>query len=93
MLIFFDDILVYSPSIEDHVEHLKKVLKVMRTQSLFAKKSKCAFATPKVEYLGHYIEEKGISTDPQKVKAVAEAVESETIERVSRLSRVLSKIR
>ena len=44
----------------------------MRRHSLFAKESKCAFPTRKVEYLGHYIEEKGISTDRQKVKVVAE---------------------
>lgn len=44
----------------------------MRQNNLFAKKSKCAFATEKLEYLGHYIKAKGISTDPNKVKAIDE---------------------
>lgn len=44
----------------------------MREHSLYAKESKCAFATSKVEYLGHYIEARGVSTDPNKIKAVKE---------------------
>ncbi|CAA7040954.1 unnamed protein product [Microthlaspi erraticum] len=72
VLIFFDDILVYSSSLESHVRHLCRVFELMRTNNLFAKQSKCIFATKWVEYLGHYIEAKGISTDPSKVKAVNE---------------------
>ncbi|CAA7028426.1 unnamed protein product [Microthlaspi erraticum] len=70
VLIFFDDILIYSNSVVDHVHHLGCVFKVMREQRLFAKRSKCAFATRRVEYLGHFIEERGISTDPSKIQAV-----------------------
>lgn len=44
----------------------------MRVNNLFAKRSKCDFATDRVEYLGHYIQEKRVSTDPQKIKAVSE---------------------
>ncbi|KAL1224617.1 putative mitochondrial protein [Cardamine amara subsp. amara] len=72
VLIFFDDILIYSATLAEHVEHVQMVFEVMRQNKLFAKRSKCAFATKKVEYLGHYIEEKGISTDPNKIKAVEE---------------------
>ena len=72
VLIFFDDILVYSSSMEEHEEHLKSVFALMRSNKLFAKMSKCAFATDRVEYLGHYIQAEGISTDPNKIKAVAE---------------------
>lgn len=72
VLIFFDDILVYSSSLELHVDHLRSVFELMRQHSLFAEKSKCAFATGKVEYLGHYIEAKGIYIDTNKVKVVAE---------------------
>lgn len=72
VLIFFDDILVYSSSIEDHIGHLRSVFEIMRSNSLFAKMSKCAFATERVEYLGHYIQEAGVSTDPTKVQAVKE---------------------
>nr|GEY94117.1 reverse transcriptase [Tanacetum cinerariifolium] len=64
--VFFDDILVYSPSIHEHIEHLRMVLQVMREQHLFAKQSKCVFGTTQVEYLGHVISAKGVSTDPRK---------------------------
>lgn len=72
VLIFFDDILVYSPSEEAHVDHLKSVLELMRLNKLFAKSSKCSFATDKVEYLGHFIQKEGVSTGPQKIRAIVE---------------------
>lgn len=70
LLVFFDDIIIYSCNLIDHVDHLQKVLSTMRTHSLFARKSKCYFAVPKVEYLGHYISSDGVSTDPTKITAV-----------------------
>ncbi|KAL9830768.1 putative nucleotidyltransferase, Ribonuclease H [Arabidopsis thaliana] len=72
VLFFFDDILIYSSSMEEHVQHLQQVFEVMRSNKLFAKLSKCAFAVSKVEYLGHFISGKGIETDPTKIKAVLE---------------------
>lgn len=72
VIIFFDDILIYSPSIEDHVLHLQTVFQVIRDQNLFLKKNKCCFATYKVEYLGHFITREGVTTDPSKVRAVAD---------------------
>ncbi|KAG7572601.1 Neutral/alkaline non-lysosomal ceramidase C-terminal [Arabidopsis suecica] len=72
VLIFFDDILVYSSSMELHVKHLEVVFELMQQNNLFAKRSKCDFAISRVEYLGHYIEEKGVSTDPNKIRAVSE---------------------
>ncbi|XP_010491426.2 PREDICTED: uncharacterized protein LOC104769009 [Camelina sativa] len=72
VLIFFDDILVYSSSMTDHIVHLQKVFNTMREHKLFAKESKCEFATAQVEYLGHYIAAGGVSTDPTKVNAVAD---------------------
>nr|KYP76696.1 Transposon Ty3-I Gag-Pol polyprotein [Cajanus cajan] len=70
VLIFFDDILVYSTCLEDHLVHLYQVLSIMRNHSLLAKKSKCYFGVTKVEYLGHFITEKGVATDPAKIIAV-----------------------
>ena len=70
MLVFFDDILVYRCSLEDHLLHLHKVLATMRANSLFAKRSKCYFGVSKVEYLGHFISKEGVSTDPAKVLAI-----------------------
>ncbi|GJY39911.1 retrotransposon-related protein [Tanacetum coccineum] len=71
-LVFFDDILVYSPDMESHVFHLSQVLEVMRRQQLYAKKSKCTFGATQVEYLGYIINDKGVATDPNKVKAMTE---------------------
>ena len=72
VLIFFDDILIYSSSMEEHLQHLRLVFQTMREHSLFAKESKCEFATDKVEYLGHYIAANGVSTDPNKIQAAAD---------------------
>jgi len=71
VLVFFDDILVYSSSsLQQHVSHLSLVFSVIRDHSLVAKKSKCTFGISRVEYLGHYVSAEGISTDPKKVEAV-----------------------
>ena len=64
VLVFFDDILIYSGSLEEHILHLKAVLDTLRKEQLFAKYSKCTFAQPQVEYLGHIINEEGVSIDP-----------------------------
>ncbi|GKE34920.1 putative mitochondrial protein, partial [Tanacetum coccineum] len=69
-LVIFDDILVYSSSIADHIHHLRQVLQTMRDHTLFAKQSKCVFRTTTVEYLGHIISAQGVATDPNKIKAM-----------------------
>ena len=70
VLVFLDDILVYSPTLEDHVLHLKQVLSKLREHQLFMKRSKCSFAQHQLEYLGHIISDKGVSTDPTKTAAM-----------------------
>jgi hypothetical protein len=70
VLIFMDDILVYSPSLETHVVHLQQVFQVLETHQLYAKRSKCAFAITQIEYLGHIILDKGVSTDPAKTESM-----------------------
>ena len=72
VLVFFDDILVYSKSIEEHEEHVRKVLQLLREHKLYAKKSKCKFFSPQIEYLGFIVSEEGISVDPAKVKDIIE---------------------
>lgn len=70
VLIFFDDILVYSQTIEDHTLHLRAVLEILRENRFFAKRSKCFFGQGRIEYLGHLITQQGIATDPSKIEAM-----------------------
>jgi hypothetical protein len=70
VLVFIDDILIYSKSREEHEEHLKLVLQVLREHKLYANISKCDFFQKKVHYLGHVISEKGVVVDPDKIKSI-----------------------
>ncbi|GJS86697.1 ty3-gypsy retrotransposon protein [Tanacetum coccineum] len=70
VLVFFDDILVYSASWALHLEHLTTVLGCLHDHRLYAKFSKCAFGEQRVEYLGHIVTGAGVEMDPQKVNAV-----------------------
>ena len=67
VLVFFDDILVYSKYVSEHVIHLRSVLETLAAHHLYAKRSKCMFSCLKVEYLGHVIIVEGVHTDPKKV--------------------------
>jgi hypothetical protein len=70
VLVFFDDILIYSHSWAEHLQHVKAVLQEMRDHRLFAKRSKCSFGEPSMAYLGHIISAKGVAMDANKVAAV-----------------------
>jgi hypothetical protein len=70
VLLFFDDILIYSKSWEDHVKHVDKVLQLLKEQQLYAKPSKCFFGVKEVEYLGHIVSHEGVKVDPNKIKAM-----------------------
>jgi len=72
VLVFMDDILVYSPTLQTHVEHLKLVFEILKEHQLVAKFGKCTFAQTKLEYLGHIISGKGVSTDPAKTQAMVD---------------------
>ncbi|PNX92266.1 retrotransposon-related protein [Trifolium pratense] len=70
VIIFFDDLLVYSKSLQEHIEHLSSIFKLIRVHQLFLNRKKCSFGTERVEYLGHFITKEGVSTDPAKIQAV-----------------------
>ncbi|KAI3776510.1 hypothetical protein L1987_46295 [Smallanthus sonchifolius] len=72
VIVFIDDILVYSKNEGDHHCHLREVLEVLKQERLYAKFSKCAFWLREVQFLGHVINTKGIMVDPAKIETVKE---------------------
>ena len=72
VVVYLDDILIYSKNQDEHMEHLRLVLEKLREHHLFAKQSKCAFLLEEVEFLGHIVSSQGIKMDAAKVKAVAD---------------------
>lgn len=70
ILIFFDDILVYSPDWSSHIAHLREVLARLRTHHLFAKISKCEFGCTTIGYLGHIISGEGVAVDQDKIQTI-----------------------
>jgi type III secretory pathway component EscU len=79
VLIYLDDILVYSKSEEEHYEHMRLVFQLLRTHQLYLKPSKCQFLKSKVTYLGHVISAEGIKPDPAKTASVENWPEPKTI--------------
>jgi len=71
VLVYLDDILVFSKNQEEHLEHLRKVLDILRKNKLYAKLTKCHFAKEELEYLGHVVGKDGIKVDPRKIETVA----------------------
>lgn len=70
VIVFFDDILVYSRSSKEHVQHLCEVLQCLLSHNFFAKGSKCHFFQKSIEYLGHLVSGEGVRADPSKVEAM-----------------------
>lgn len=79
VLVFVDDILVYSRSLKDHVQHLITVFETLARHHLFVKRSKCSFAQQSMEYLGHIISAQGVATDPAKTAAMVQWPRPSTI--------------
>ncbi|GKD96475.1 putative reverse transcriptase domain-containing protein, partial [Tanacetum coccineum] len=74
VIVFIDDILIYSRNKQEHEEHLKLILELLKKEELYAKFSKCEFWIPKVQFLGHVIDSKGIHIDPAKIESIKDWV-------------------
>jgi hypothetical protein len=71
VIVFIDDILVYSWCAEEHGQHLRVILEKLRAHQLYVKFTKCEFWLQKVSFLGHILTAEGVAVDPEKVTAVA----------------------
>ena len=72
VVVFIDDILIFSRSSEDHDKHLQIILKILKEKELYAKLSKCEFWLDEVAFLGHVVSTEGVKVDPSKIQAVVE---------------------
>ena len=79
LLVFFDDILVYSKTWEEHLKHLDETLSILEEQSLYVKMSKCEFGMKEMLYLGHIINEEGVQVDMEKIRAIRDWPTPKTI--------------
>src|SRR3954466_14740605 len=70
VIVYIDDILIYSKNEQEHAEHLRQVLQALRQHKLYGTMTKCEFFKESVEYLGHVISKEGIATDPKKVEII-----------------------
>ncbi|PNX92424.1 retrotransposon-related protein [Trifolium pratense] len=82
VLVFFDDILIYSKDWVSHLSHLNAVLELLTAHSLVANRKKCFFGQRSVEYLGHVISEEGVAVDPGKVVSVLQWPQPKTVKGV-----------
>ncbi|GJY06830.1 putative reverse transcriptase domain-containing protein [Tanacetum coccineum] len=74
MIVFIDDILIYSRNIEEHANHLRIILELLKIEKLYAKFSKCDFWIHIVQFLGHLINSQGLHVDPAKIEAIAKSL-------------------
>ncbi|GJU44725.1 putative reverse transcriptase domain-containing protein [Tanacetum coccineum] len=79
VILFIDDILIYSRNEEEHEEHLKLILELLKKEGLYAKFSKCEFWILKVQFLGHVIDSQGIHVDPAKIESIKDSAAPKTL--------------
>ncbi|GJY57304.1 putative reverse transcriptase domain-containing protein [Tanacetum coccineum] len=79
VIVFIDDILIYSKSKQEHAEHLKLILELLKKEELYAKFSKCEFWILKVQFFGHVIDSQGIQVDPAKIESIKDWTSPKTL--------------
>ncbi|KAA0037235.1 pol protein [Cucumis melo var. makuwa] len=84
VIVFIDDILIYSKTEAEHEEHLRMVLETLRANKLYAKFSKCEFRLKQVSFLGHVVSKAGVSVDPAKIEAVTSWPQPSTVSELTR---------
>ena len=70
MVVYFDDILIYSKSLDEHMDHLRAVFNALRDARLFANIEKCIFCTERDSFLGYVVTPQGIEVDESKIEAI-----------------------
>ena len=82
MVVYFDDILIYSKTLHEHVEHIRCVLAVLREEKLYDNKEKCTFCIDKVVFLGFVVTGQGVEVDEDKIKAIHEWLPPQNVSQV-----------
>jgi Reverse transcriptase (RNA-dependent DNA polymerase) len=79
VLVFFDDTLIYSITLDEHIQHVRKVLELLRENKFKENMNKYELDTTQIEYLGHIISKKGVVTDPKKIKTMVQWSKSKSV--------------
>jgi hypothetical protein len=93
VLVFFDDILIYSKTWKSHLPHVDQVLHLLSLHKIFLKYSKCAFGASEVEYLGHIVSKDGVRVDPKKIEGMKDCPLQRTLKRLHRFMGLTSYYR
>ena len=90
VVVYVDDILIYSSSLEEHIKHIRAVLSILRKNGLIIKPNKCIWATNSLEFLGHTVSDKGMSPLPSKVAAVRNFPTPTTVKKLQEFNGIVN---